>query len=57
MQKYKTHAKFGIYSKNRITSETLELLLQLAEEVHLKDAIQKYFSGEAINKTENRKKK
>ena len=42
------------YSKNRITSETLELLLQLAEEVHLKDAIQKYFSGEAINKTENR---
>lgn len=42
------------YSKHRITSETLKLLLNLAEEVDLKDAISKYFSGEIINKTEGR---
>jgi glucose-6-phosphate isomerase len=42
------------YSKNRITQETLDLFLELAEEVDLKDAITKYFSGDKINKTENR---
>jgi glucose-6-phosphate isomerase len=42
------------FSKNRITEETLNLLLQLAEEVQLKSAIQDYFSGEAINQTEGR---
>ncbi len=42
------------YSKNRITPETKNLLLQLANEVDLKDAISKYFSGDAINETENR---
>ncbi|MFX0556283.1 glucose-6-phosphate isomerase [Maribacter sp. CXY002] len=42
------------YSKNRITSETLDILLQLAEEVQLKDAISKYFSGDQINETEDR---
>lgn len=42
------------YSKNRITDTTLQLLLQLADEVKLKEAIQKYFSGDAINVTENR---
>ena len=42
------------YSKNRITTETKELLLQLANEVDLKDAISKYFSGDIINETENR---
>jgi len=42
------------YSKHRITSETLKLLLNLAEEIDLKDAISKYFSGEIINKTEGR---
>lgn len=42
------------YSKNRITDETLKLLLELAEEVDLKDAIQKYFEGDVINETENR---
>lgn len=42
------------YSKNRISSETIKLLLELAEEVHLKDAIHKYFSGDMINQTENR---
>ena len=42
------------YSKNRITEETLELLVQLAEEVDLKDAIEQMYSGEKINETENR---
>ncbi|MGB5818561.1 MAG: glucose-6-phosphate isomerase, partial [Saonia sp.] len=42
------------YSKNRITDKTLDLLLQLADEVGLKDAIQKYFSGDRINRTEDR---
>ncbi|MGJ8591194.1 MAG: glucose-6-phosphate isomerase [Aquaticitalea sp.] len=42
------------YSKNRITPETKHLLLALANEVDLKDAISKYFSGDAINETENR---
>lgn len=42
------------YSKNRISTETLELLLKLAEEVNLKDAIAKYFDGDTINQTENR---
>ncbi|OIQ29968.1 MAG: glucose-6-phosphate isomerase [Bacteroidetes bacterium MedPE-SWsnd-G2] len=42
------------YSKNRITDETLKLLVNLAEEVELKDAIQKYFEGDVINETENR---
>ncbi|MCK5402301.1 MAG: glucose-6-phosphate isomerase [Flavobacteriaceae bacterium] len=42
------------YSKNRITQETIELFKELAEEVDLKDAISKYFSGDKINKTEDR---
>lgn len=42
------------FSKNRITNETMQLLLQLSEEVHLKDAIQKYFDGAEINQTEGR---
>jgi len=42
------------YSKNRISTETLELLLKLADEVNLKDAIAKYFEGDVINQTENR---
>ena len=42
------------YSKNIITSETLQLFLELAEEVHLKEAICKYFVGDVINQTENR---
>lgn len=42
------------YSKNRITTETVSLLIALADEVNLKDAIQKYFSGDKINATENR---
>ena len=35
-------------------NKTLELLLQLAEEVQLKDAIEQMFSGKKINETENR---
>ena len=42
------------YSKNRIAQETIDLFLELAEEIDLKDAISKYFSGDKINKTENR---
>lgn len=41
-------------SKNLITSETLELLLKLAEEVKLEQAREAMFSGEHINVTENR---
>jgi glucose-6-phosphate isomerase len=42
------------FSKNRITKDTLNLLLELAKEVDLKDAIEKQFSGELINVTEGR---
>jgi glucose-6-phosphate isomerase len=42
------------YSKNRITDETLRLLLSLAEECQLKEAIEMQFTGEFINQTENR---
>jgi len=42
------------FSKNRITEETLELLLDLAEEVDLHDAIEKMFTGDRINQTEDR---
>jgi len=42
------------YSKNRINKETRDLLLQLAEEVDLKGAINSMFTGEKINLTERR---
>ncbi len=42
------------YSKNRINQETIDTLLELANEVDLKSAISAYFSGKTINKTENR---
>jgi glucose-6-phosphate isomerase len=42
------------YSKNIITPETMTLLLELANEVGLKSAIQDYFDGGIINQTENR---
>jgi len=42
------------YSKNRITDETLKLLLQLADESNLRGRIDAMFSGEKINITENR---
>lgn len=42
------------YSKNRISRETMDLLLQLANEMNLKENIQKYFEGDIINETEGR---
>jgi glucose-6-phosphate isomerase len=42
------------YSKNRITDETLKLLLQLAEESGLRARIDAMFRSEKINITENR---
>jgi glucose-6-phosphate isomerase len=42
------------YSKNRITDETLQLLVQLAEQCGLRAHIDAMFAGEKINITENR---
>jgi glucose-6-phosphate isomerase len=42
------------YSKNRVTDETLDLLLQLAEESGLRARIDAMFGGEKLNVTENR---
>src|SRR6202521_1262952 len=42
------------YSKNRITDETLTLLLQLARESGLRDRIEAMFRGDKINVSENR---
>ena len=42
------------YSKNCITEKTRDLLLSLAEEAGLKEAIGKYFGGDLINETEGR---
>lgn len=54
----KFHAEFNDflldYSKNNITEETMNLLFQMAQEAHLKNAINNMFSGVRINTTENR---
>jgi glucose-6-phosphate isomerase len=42
------------YSKNRVTDETLRLLVQLAGEAGLRERIEAMFKGEKINVTENR---
>ena len=42
------------YSKNIIDRKTISLLQDLAKEVDLKGAIESYFGGEAINRTEGR---
>lgn len=42
------------YSKNRITKETMSLLIELAKEVDLKKSTEAMFTGEKINNTENR---
>ncbi len=42
------------YSKNRITAETMALLLALAEMSRLRSAIDAMFCGEKINETEDR---
>jgi glucose-6-phosphate isomerase len=52
-----TAAAAGIYldyPKNRITDQTIKLLLQLAEESGLRTRIDTMFRGEKINSTENR---
>lgn len=52
--KIEWHDVYFDYSKNLINKETISLLLQLAEEVKLKDAINAQFSGKKINQTEDR---
>jgi glucose-6-phosphate isomerase len=42
------------YSKNRINDRTIGLLLKLAEECKVKEAIEGMFNGDKINETENR---
>jgi glucose-6-phosphate isomerase len=42
------------YSKNRITDETIRLLIQVALESRLRDRIEAMFRGDNINVTENR---
>jgi glucose-6-phosphate isomerase len=42
------------YSKNRVTDETLKLLIQLAKECGLKERCEAMFTGQKINITENR---
>src|SRR5512139_648446 len=42
------------YSKNRITDDTLRLLLQLARECNLRERIDAMFTGDRINVTEHR---
>jgi glucose-6-phosphate isomerase len=42
------------YSKNRVNDETMSLLLELARETKVTDAIEKMFSGDLINETEGR---
>jgi glucose-6-phosphate isomerase len=49
-----TGGLFLDYSKNRITDETLQLLIQLGEESGLRAHIDAMFGGEKINITENR---
>ncbi|WP_115460973.1 glucose-6-phosphate isomerase [Winogradskyella aurantiaca] len=42
------------FSKNRITEKTIDLLVKLADEVKLKEAIEKQFAGDILNETEGR---
>ena len=42
------------YSKNRVTDDTLKLLVQLADESGLRERIDAMFRGDKINITENR---
>ncbi|MBM98765.1 MAG: glucose-6-phosphate isomerase [Planctomycetaceae bacterium] len=42
------------FSKNRITDETLQLLVALAEDIGLRDKIEDMFTGKRINVTEDR---
>jgi glucose-6-phosphate isomerase len=49
-----TESFFIDFSKNKITEETLSLLLDLAVEMELPEAIESMFQGDKINQTENR---
>ncbi len=42
------------YSKNRVTAETIRLLIELAEDCSLRERIEAMFRGETINVTEHR---
>lgn len=42
------------YSKNIIEEQTMQLIIGLAHEMHVQEAIKQMFGGEAINETENR---
>lgn len=42
------------YSKNRVTEETMKLLFELAKEAKVQEWMNKMYSGEKINNTENR---
>lgn len=42
------------YSKNHVTSDTLQLLLELARQADLSGAIKRLLKGEHVNKTEDR---
>ena len=42
------------YSKQRVTRETMDLLLSFSEQQHLEDWIARLFNGEPVNNTENR---
>lgn len=42
------------FSKNLVTDRTMALLYELAEQTEVKDAIEKMFTGDKINRTENR---
>ena len=54
--KYTTHwQEFTLdYSKNRLDDTAKKLLLELAEQCQLKEAMQGYFGGSPINETESR---
>ena len=43
------------FSKQRLDAETIDLLVNLAHEAHLKDAIERMFAGDRINQSENRR--
>ncbi len=45
---------FYDFSKERLDAETIDLLVNLAQEAHLKEAIERMFAGERINTSENR---
>jgi glucose-6-phosphate isomerase len=49
-----THDLVFDYSKNIITENTIELLIDLANECGLQEAVAAMFAGEKINETENR---